>query len=86
MKKMFYECLPKRKNGSIKWSESIGHVVKFIFDDIEGEVLIKKYIPNGKHPKIVIQYHNKTKEINIEVFKRCSIQKFIGKPLSEFYY
>jgi len=86
MKKMYYENLPKTKFGSIQWNKTVGYPVNFIFDDIHGEVIIKQYIPNGKHPKIIIQYENKIKEIDVEVFKRCSIQKLIGKPSSSFFY
>lgn len=83
MKKMYYESLPN-KNGRISWKDTVGKRVKFEFDELDGEVLITDYIPNGKHPKIEISFEGNNKIIDVEVFKRCCIQKIIEKPLSDF--
>lgn len=86
MKKIFLDNLPQKSNNRIDWEKSIGYKVKFIFDEVHGEILIKNYIRYGKHPKLLIQYLDKIKEIDIGVFKKCRIQKLIGKPLSNFLY
>ena len=39
MRKVFLDELP-RKNKNINWKQSVGYVVKFIYDDIEGGVEI----------------------------------------------
>ena len=41
MRKMFLEDLPK-KNKNINWKLSVGHKVKFIYEDIEGSLKIIK--------------------------------------------
>ena len=46
MRKMFIENLPKRQGRNrkeIDWKNTIGYKVKFVYDDIEGEVEIIDY-------------------------------------------
>lgn len=42
MKKVFLEALPRR-GVFVNWEKSVGHKVKFVYDDIEGELEIVKY-------------------------------------------
>jgi len=42
LKKIFLDILPKN-NKRIDWKNSIGYKVRFIYDDIEGEVEIIDY-------------------------------------------
>lgn len=53
--------LPKLNSGGNKgkvdWKNSIGHRVHFIYDDIEGDLEIVKYIP--KEQKLIIKYNKK---------------------------
>ena len=63
MKKVFLEELPRGgkciKENSINWKESIGYKVKFIYDDIEGEIEIVGY--DTKTRCLSIKYNNKVK-------------------------
>lgn len=45
MRKVFLDDLPRRKEG-IDWAASVGHKVKFIYDDVEGEFEIIRYEKN----------------------------------------
>lgn len=87
MKKIFLENLPtqQKKDGKvlIKWKESIGYSVNFIYNEIIGEFKIIDY--NNKNEHLVIQYlNNETFEIKTGNFKRCKLGKHLGQITSEF--
>lgn len=66
MKKIFLENLPHSISGnSIKWRDSIGCNIHFIFEDIEGDFKIIDYgnFTSCKQKEIKIQYGNKIKTI-----------------------
>ena len=68
MRKMFIENLPRRhgRNGKeIDWKNTIGYKVKFVYDDIEGEVEIIDY--ENLHVKFL--YNNKTYDILTDNFR-----------------
>ena len=44
MKKIFVDNLPKTIQGNINWKDSVGKLVHFIYDDIEGDIEIIQYI------------------------------------------
>lgn len=72
MRKMFIDELPKRgKNqGWIDYKKSIGKSVKFIFDNIEGELKICEYLEkNG----LIVEYNNSQYKISKQGFFDCSI-------------
>ena len=66
MRKGFLENLPKSNHngGSIDWKNSIGSIVRFIYDDIEGYIEILDYV-RDKNSKVLLKYNNK------EVLSRC---------------
>ena len=59
MRKVFLDNLPK-KNKNINWKLSVGHKVKFIYEDIEGSLKIIKYIIKNNHPYLEVEYNDKT--------------------------
>ena len=89
MRKVFLEKLP-RKYGKgankdklvIDWKNSIGYKVKFVYDDIEGEIEILDY--NSKSQKLTIKYNNKIKPITSGCFVKCSLGDILVKITSDF--
>ena len=64
MKKVFLDDLPQKYGFGankdklcISWKESIGHKVKFIYDNIEDKIEIVNYIKKGQ--KLSIRYKYK---------------------------
>ena len=60
MRKVYLENLPKLSNGNISWKDSVGHKIKFDYDDICGTFEIKDYKTNGVAPQVYIS--NETNE------------------------
>lgn len=78
MRKIFYEgVLPmlKTKKPSIDWIHSVGLQVKFIYDDIEGEIKILSYI---KPEKLQIEYENFQYIITVNSFKNSRLKVFMS--------
>lgn len=54
MRKVFLDDLPRSKSGkTIKWSECVGEILKFIYDDIEGIFEIVDYIKDSQKVKVL---------------------------------
>ena len=83
MKKIFVDNLPKTIQGNINWKDSVGKLVHFIYDDIEGDIEIIQYI-KGSNPKLKIRYKNNEDYISITTFAQCRIGKIIGKITTKF--
>lgn len=93
---MFYENLPKWKGGkvnghgrrgTINGKESIGYVVKFIYDEIEGEIKIVDYYMKNNISYFNIEYLNKKSfKISISHFKECKLGELLGKINHEYKY
>lgn len=84
---MFLDDLPKikenRNKGYIDWQNTIGHIVKFIYDDIEGEIKIIDY--NIKTNKLKIEYNNDISlDIRTENFSRCKIGSLLKKRTNDY--
>ena len=77
MKKMFTDDLPHRGK-FIDWKNSIGYIVKFIYDNIKGEVKIVDYYKKNSSNYIKVKYKNKNYNINIISFKSCHIGDILG--------
>lgn len=82
MRKVFLDDLPRWGNyGHIDWEKSIGYKVKFIYDDIEGEIEIINH--NGNY--IYIKYLNKEPyRIISGHFRECKLGNLLGKFTNEF--
>lgn len=87
VRKVFSEILPKWENGrckgQINWTKSIGYKVKFIYDDIEGELDIIDYESKGRY--LYIKYLNKELfKIQTDGFINCHLGKLLNKHTSNF--
>ena len=84
---IYLENLPKKygiganKNKLvIDWKNSIGCNVKFIYDDIEGNIKIIGY----DNKKIKIKYNDEVYNIIPEHFKKCELGNIINKCTKKF--
>ena len=84
IRKVFLDNLPRYKgknNGSINWTESIGYNIRFIYDDIEGEINLIDY----KKPYLYIKYLNKPIfKIANSNFLKCKIAFLLDKKVRGF--
>jgi hypothetical protein len=87
MKKVFLDNLPRGgkfiKDNDINWKNSIGYKVKFIYDDIEGNIDIIEYF--GKR-KLKVKYNNEFYDIGCSELRTCKIGSIIGKVTNKFRY
>lgn len=87
MRKVFLDDLPrwgksgKGKEGAINWKESVGYKVKFVYDDIEGEIEIVEYL---KKDKLKIKYKNKIHSIVTYFFKKGTLGGALNKITKDF--
>ena len=79
MKKIFTEDLPK-KGDKIDWKRSEGHTIHFIYEDVEGEILIKQKIDNDF---LLIQYNNIDFKLRRVLLMRCALGSIIGQKKHE---
>lgn len=86
MKSVFLDDLPRYKegryNGKIDWCNAIGACVRFIYEDIEGEVQIVGY--NKKNGVLIIAYDGGEFEISTCHFSKCKLGKLLNKITSAF--
>ena len=80
LRKVFLDELPRNKS-RIDWCNSVGMKVKFVYDDIEGEIEIKEIIDRLK---IVAIYNNKKYIIHKSYLKKCNLGSIIGVKTKEF--
>lgn len=78
MRKVFLDDLPRRGK-LIDWKSSVGCKVKFIYDDIEGEVLIYGY--KFKNKLLLNYLNNSLYEISTINFKNCKIQGLLKEEI-----
>ena len=89
MNKVFLDNLPRyeqsNQKGRINWSNSIGHKVKFIYNNIEGYVTIKEY--NKQTHCLWIQYlSNSIYKTRTSNFIYCQLGELLGIYSNEFKY
>jgi hypothetical protein len=84
MRKVFLEDLPRKQGiesnsnkSTIDWYNSVGYIVRFIYDDIEGEIEILNY--NSKNYTLTCQHVNKVTDIKTSSFKNSKILKLISR-------
>ena len=85
MRKVFLDDLPKRKGNKdqINWVLSKRYKVKFIYDDIKGEIEIVDY--KSKKSRIYIKYlDNEIFDISTGSFTECKFGKILGIYTNEF--
>jgi hypothetical protein len=89
MRKVFLDELPHggkyiTKN-QINWQKSVGCTVKFIYDDIKGEIKIAYYKQSNKETYLYINYLNQNPFcISTYNFKTCRLGKLLNKYTNEF--
>ena len=66
----------------INWEESIGMVVEFVYDGINGELEIIDYIK--KKQLLVIRYNHKETSIRTKDFTNCRLGRILDKRTKEF--
>ena len=81
MKKVFSDNLP-RKGKYIDWENSVGYNVKFIYDNIEGEIEILNYYKSY----LDIYYNNNIFHILASSFLDCRLGNFLGKHTKNYKY
>ncbi|EKS4345126.1 hypothetical protein QB607_003130 [Clostridium botulinum] len=87
MKKVFLDDLPKwesgHNKGRINWIKSVGSIIKFIYDDLKGEVKIIEY--DKQKNMLTLSYKNiHNANIRTGDFKMCRIGNLIGKKSHRF--
>ena len=85
MRKVFLDDLPRGgcfiNNNSINWKQSIGYNIKFIYDDIKGEIKIINYEDKCLYIKYL---NNPIFTIKTDVFKVCKLGKLLNKYTDDF--
>lgn len=83
MREVITSNLPKYRGNNIDWKNSIGQRVKFIYDGIEGTIVIVDY--DSKTRKLWIEYLDKPPfEILTGNFQNCGIGKLLDKITIDF--
>lgn len=79
MRKLFYEDVlindKFRKGKNIDWVNSIGKSIHFIYDDIEGDIVIIDY--DKKKSMVTYNYHNITYKQASTSLKDCKLGKML---------
>ena len=75
MRKVDLNGLELNKRNQIKWENSIGKTLSFIYEEVSGELKIVDYDYNTN--KILVEYANNKKWIQPGDLKRCSIKNLI---------
>lgn len=87
IRKVFLDKLPRWERGSnkgkINRKECVGHNIRFIYDDIEGEL---KIVDTDKTSFTVKYLDNKPCKIGINEIFKCKLGRLIGVMSSEFKY
>lgn len=81
MRKVYLDNLPKRGK-QIDWKNSIDHKVRFVYDDIEGEIEIVDY--DGRYLTLI--FDNKKFNIQSGSLKSCQLSVIIGKMNRDYKY
>ena len=84
MRKVFLENLPRKRykgKDCIDWENSKGYEVNFVYDDINGKLIILDYIKNKQILKI--KYSNEYL-ITTSSLLKCKLARLLGKKTSDF--
>ena len=78
MRKVFKEDFAIHKSGininRIDWVNSVGKNIRFIYDDIEGIIIINNY----ENPNITISYQNQIFTMHISQFRKCQLGSLLN--------
>lgn len=89
MRKVFLDDLPKRYKNStnkcaINWTESVGYIVNFIYDDIIGKIKIIDYNKNKR--SLHISFNENEICISSSNFIYCKIGQLLGTHSTKYKY
>jgi len=88
IRKVFLENLPRWSKYTnvdrINWKDSVGYKVKFIYDDIEGEIEIIDY--HTKQQKLEVKYNNEYFIIKTYDLLSCGLSELLGKHTKKYKY
>ena len=88
MREVFLDDLPRwgkyTSTDRINWKDSVGCKVKFIYDDIEGEIEVIDYII--KKQRLNIRYGNKDFSIKTINFSKCRLGELLGTHTKKYKY
>jgi len=79
MRQVFIDKLPKKKN-SFNWEKSIGYIVNFVYDNINGKLEIVNY----QKGYLFVRYNKITTKIFTGSFTNGRIGCIIGKKTKDF--
>lgn len=79
MRKVFLDDLPRRGK-MISWVDSVGYVVSFIYDDIEGDIKITSY--SKTNTKLSVIYNNQNFNIHTVSLSECRIGRILKKDIN----
>ena len=82
MREVFLDELPRDRRCRVDWKNSVGYKVKFIYDDVNGEVEIVGY--DIKTRCLTIKYNRNTMDILPSNFKKCQLGNILGKITNDF--
>lgn len=84
IRKVFLDELPRTKSGKINWKKSIGYIVHFIYDNIEGnlEIINLKRIDNNSY--LTVRYNNYDYNIRTGTFKECELKCLLKIKTEEY--
>ena len=80
MRKIFLDHLPVQQRKTtplIDWKKSVGQTVGFVYDDIQGELIILSHIPKGS--MLVIEYEGIEYKISTAYLKQCQLSTLLGR-------
>lgn len=86
MREVFLDDLPRwdsgTNKGKINWESVTNSSVKFVYDNIKGEIEVINY--DKKSQYLTVKYNNKTFDIKAYEFSKCKISRIVGKRNRDF--
>lgn len=68
------DAIPKRKNGNFNWKDSVGCIIKFIYDNIKSEMKIIDVL----NEDLIIEYNGEQYKIGQSNLKRCKLNFIVN--------
>lgn len=78
--------IPKDNRGFFDWKNSIGKKIKFVYDEIQGELPIVNYFVENKRNYIMTEYNNANFRLWIGDISKCKLGSLLGKYKTDFMY